>query len=147
MEIREGVGPGKDSGFSAEPSTGKLLLVFPHGCPLSPEDPEIRALPENTPHLGDLQAPHFWKLKGFGRLAPSCQASPCQHQPPTLSMDLAHFSNKMSSRHHSGSRVGWGPCGHSQGLGFPWFLEAEGWDESLGDSLSPPPSYPKRGGG
>lgn len=141
------MGPGKDLGFSAEPSTGKLPLVFPHGCPLSPEDPEMGAFPKNTTSVGDLQAPPSWTLKGPGRLAPSSQTSPMQPPPPTSNMNLTHFPHKMSSRHQSGSRVGWGPHGHSQGLGFPWFLEGGVWDESLGDSLGPPPPHPRRGGG
>lgn len=41
-------------GVPAEPSTENFLQFFLQRCPLSSEGPEIRALHENTPNLGDL---------------------------------------------------------------------------------------------
>lgn len=86
-------------GVPAEPSTENFLQFFPQRCPLSSEGPEIRALHENTPNLGDLYVPCSWAPKGPGRLTPSQASLPRKANP-------IHFLQKMSSNHQSGSRVG-----------------------------------------
>lgn len=114
------MGPGKVLGFPAEPSARKLPAVFPHGSSLSSEDAEITALHENTPKSGEppVPPPLFLDTERSWEVGSSFSG----HSP--FNTELVRFPHKVSSRHQSGSRIWWGPRGHSQRLGFPWYLEA-----------------------
>lgn len=72
VQTQEGVGPRKVWGGSRQsPPPEDVLEFFPHGCPLSPGDPESGTLHEDTPGLGSLQASSpFWTLNGGGRPLP-----------------------------------------------------------------------------
>lgn len=84
----------------------------------------LSTLPPRTPGSGlCMRTPQVWGTSGPPPLLVtegSCgPAPPPQASLPSVWMNPKRFPHRMLGSHQSGSRVGRGPRGHSQGLGFP----------------------------